>query len=310
MKSSKIRIVEVGPRDGLQNEAKKISVTSRLKLVRLLAEAGLNQIEVGAFVSPKWVPQMSDTFELVHEVFKGQSRGEVSKKANFSVLVPNMRGMEDAIKTPIREVAIFGACSESFSRKNINCSIEESFERFAQVLTMAKSRKIKVRGYLSTAFGCPYEGKVDEKVVVKLVNRMIKMGVYEVSIGDTIGVATPKQVRSLIKKIKKAVGLKKIALHLHDTRGTALANVLAGYDLGVKVFDASVGGLGGCPYAPGASGNLATEDLVYLLKGMGEETGVDLQKLIEIKRFMENEIGRPLPSRVGNAGLPKAGTIF
>jgi hydroxymethylglutaryl-CoA lyase len=205
--------------------------------------------------------------------------------------------MEDALKSGIQEVAIFAACSETFSKKNINCSIAESFIRFRQVLAMAKYHKIKVRGYLSTAFGCPYEGRVSESRVVRLVRALFKMGVYEVSVGDTIGVATPKQVVSLIKKIKKVAPLRNIAMHFHDTRGTALANVYASYELGVRAFDSSVGGLGGCPYAKGATGNLATEDLVYMLKGMGVPLNVDLEKLIQIRKWMEEKVERELPAR-------------
>jgi hydroxymethylglutaryl-CoA lyase len=217
--------------------------------------------------------------------------------------------MEDALKTAIKEVAVFGACSETFSQKNINCSIAQSFERFAQVIQIAKKNRIRVRGYLSTAFGCPYEGKVPQERVVRLVEKMMKLGVFEVSIGDTIGVGTPKQVRKLLKKLHNNVGLRKVAMHMHDTRGTALANVLASLDLGVRTFDSSVGGLGGCPYAAGALGNLATEDLVYMLEGMGVKTGVDIGQLIQTKRWIEKRVGRELPSHVGKAGLPLPGTV-
>lgn len=299
---SEIQIVEVGPRDGLQNEAKTLSQSQRFEFIKHLASSGLKRIEIGAFVSPKWVPQMAGSQELILEVFK--RRGEFPKAAQFSALVPNVKGMEDALKTSIPEIAIFGAASESFSKRNINCSIKESLERFQQVAKMAKQNKRKVRGYLSVAFGCPYEGKVDEKRVVELVQAYIKLGVYEVSVGDTIGVATPKQVKSLLKKLKTKVPLKKIALHMHDTRGTALANVLAGLEMGVKVFDSSFGGLGGCPYARGASGNLATDDLVYMLHGMGFKTGVDLGKLITYAKQMEQAMGRKLKSRTSEAGLP------
>jgi hydroxymethylglutaryl-CoA lyase len=300
--SGKIRIVEVGPRDGLQNEKKVLDSPTRLELIRKLADTGLKRIEVGAFVSPQWVPQMAGTLELAKEVLKLQKAGQLATDVQFSCLVPNARGMEDALKAGLTEVAIFGACSETFSKKNINCSIAESFARFRQVLEMAKYHKIKVRGYLSTAFGCPYEGKVAESRVVRLVRAMVKMGAYEVSVGDTIGVATPKQVVSLIKKLRRVAKPRQLAMHFHDTRGTSLANVYASLGLGIKTFDASVGGLGGCPYAKGASGNLASEDLVYMLKGMGLETGVDLEKLILIKRWAEEKLGRELPSRVGKAG--------
>jgi hydroxymethylglutaryl-CoA lyase len=301
----KVRIVEVGPRDGLQNEKKTLEIAVRLELIKKLAEAGLKKIEIGAFVSPQWVPQMAGSLELIREVLKQQAAGSISKEVQFSALVPNIRGMEDALKSGITEVAIFGACSESFSKKNINCSIAESFIRFRQVLETAKYHKIKVRGYLSTAFGCPYEGKVQETRVVRLARAMYKLGVYEVSIGDTIGVATPKQVESLVKKLKKIIPVQRLAMHFHDTRGTSLANVYAAYQLGVRTFDSSVGGLGGCPYAKGASGNLATEDLVYMLRGMDIPLAPKLEKLLEIKHWLESRLERELPSRVGRAGIPK-----
>jgi hydroxymethylglutaryl-CoA lyase len=304
-----IRIVEVGPRDGLQNEKKNLSPEIRFQLIQKLAAAGLEQIEVGAFVSPHWVPQMAGSLELTQRVLSAQGRGEIAKGARFSALVPNVKGMEIALRSGVQEVAIFAASTETFSKKNINCTIAESFVRFRDVCEMAKFHKIKVRGYLSTAFGCPYEGKVHEARVVRLVRALLKLGVYEVSVGDTIGVATPKQVVSLIKKIKKVAPLNKIAMHFHDTRGTALANVYASYNLGVRAFDSSIGGLGGCPYAKGASGNLATEDLVYLLNGLGLPTKVNIEKLIEIRRWLESEMGHELASRVSKAGMPLKGTI-
>lgn len=301
----KIKIVEVGPRDGLQNEKKVLDQQTRIELIKKLVDAGMTRIEVGAFVSPGWVPQMVGSLDLTKEILRLQASGQILKDAKFSCLVPNVRGMEDALKSGIQEVAIFGACSETFSKKNINCSIAESFIRFRQVIEMAQYHKIKVRGYLSTAFGCPYEGRIAESRVIRLVKTMFKYGVYEVSIGDTIGVATPKQVDSLLKKVKRVAPLNKVAMHFHDTRGTSLANVYASYKLGVRTFDASVGGLGGCPYAKGASGNLATEDLVYMLKGMGIPLDIDLEKLIHIKRWLEEKLERELPSRVGKAGIPK-----
>ncbi len=300
--SKKIQIVEVGPRDGLQNEKKVLDHNAKIELIKKLAETGLKRIEIGAFVSPTWVPQMSGSIELVRDILKLQSQGAIARNIQLSCLVPNARGMEDALKSGITEVAIFGACSETFSKKNINCSIAESFIRFRQVMEMAKYHKIKVRGYLSTAFGCPYEGKVAETRVVRLVRAMIKMGAYEVSVGDTIGVATPKQVNSLLKKVLHVAKPGQIAMHYHDTRGTSLANVCASLEFGVRTFDSSIGGLGGCPYAKGATGNLATEDLVYLLKGMGYDVPIDLEKLIQIKKWTEEKLGRELPSRVGKAG--------
>jgi len=298
----KVTIVEVGPRDGLQNEAKSLPLDVRLEFIKRLSKAGLKRIEVGAFVSPQWVPQMAGTADLIAMIKKDAELSSSKIFDAFSVLVPNMKGMEGALASCIKEVAVFGACSESFSKKNINCTIDESFERFKEVIKAAKQKKIKVRGYLSTAFGCPYEGYVDEKRVVELIKRMLKLGVYEVSVGDTIGVATPKQVESMLKKLKKVTPIKKLAMHFHDTRGTALANVVKSLDLGVRTFDSSAGGIGGCPYAKGASGNLATDDLVYLLRGLGYETGVDLPALVETSNWIKNPIGHSLPSRLAQAG--------
>lgn len=300
---SRVQIVEVGPRDGLQNEARTLTPQQRFEFIKHLAACGLKRIEAGAFVSPKWVPQMEASQELISEIYR--RRAEFPKDVRFSALVPNVKGMEDALSTPIEEIAIFGACTESFSKRNINCTIAESFERFKQVIALAKKNKRKTRGYLSVAFGCPYEGEVSESKVVSLIGKMLELGVYEVSVGDTIGVATPKQVKSLLKKLKTRVPLSKIAMHFHDTRGTALANVLASLDSGVRVFDSSFGGLGGCPYAKGASGNLATDDLVYMLEGMGIKTGVNLEKLLQFSEKMTEEIGHKLPSRTAEAGVPK-----
>ncbi len=298
-----VEIVEVGPRDGLQNEQTTLRLDDRIWLIERLSQAGLKRIEVGAFVSPQWVPQMANTAELCRKLFVDKKR---TSKLRYSVLVPNLRGMSDAIAAGVKEIAVFGACSESFSLKNINCSIAESFSRFQDVIKVAKKNKIRVRGYLSTAFGCPYEGKVPFKRVLKLTEKMLDMGVFEVSIGDTIGVASPKQVKELVKPAMRIGGAKKLALHFHDTRGTALANVLSGLELGVKKFDSSVGGLGGCPYAKGASGNLATEDLVYMLTRMGEKTGVNLDTIMSMREPLEKMIGRKLPGRFIQAGLPKS----
>lgn len=303
---AKVTIVEVGPRDGLQNEKKTLSLESRLQFAQMLADAGVKKLELGAFVSPQWVPQMAGSAELLTRALEMQKAKKLPKDVEISALVPNPRGMEDALKVGVQSVAIFGSASESFSKKNINCSIEESFERFEKVMEMAKKRKIKVRGYLSMCFGCPFEGEISEAQVVKLVKRMVKMGVYEVSIGDTIGVADPKQVKRLVSKLLKAVGAKKLAMHFHDTRGTAMANVLASLELGIRTFDSSLGGLGGCPYAPAATGNVATEDVVYMLHRMGFDTGLDIEKLITTNKWMTGEIGHELPSRVGRAGMPKA----
>lgn len=298
-----VRIIEVGLRDGLQNEASLLSVGQRLTLIQKLIDAGMTHFEIGAFVSPKWVPQMDQTKELTQAVLDQLVQRKASKKLFPSVLVPNEIGMQQAIESGIKEVAIFAACSETFSKKNINCSIDESFERFKPVMALAKLHKIKVRGYLSTCFGCPFEGDIDEKVVVRLAKRMNDLGVYEISIGDTIGVAHVGQIKSLFSKLKKAVPLKKIAGHFHDTRGQALANILAAYDVGVRVFDSSIGGLGGCPYAPGAAGNVATEDVIYMLNGMKIKTNLNIEKLIEVHHWLQPLINHPLSSKVGRVGL-------
>ncbi len=304
-----IEIVEVGPRDGLQNEKKILSLDDKFELIRRLSESGLKRIEIGAFVSSAWVPQMAESMELTKRVLAAQAKGDLPKDVRYSTLVPNQKGMELAVESGIKEIAIFGASTESFSKKNINCSIAESFVRFREVTDLAKEKKIRVRGYLSMAFGCPFEGKVDESRVVRLVRAMLKLGVYEVSIGDTIGVATPTQVESLLKKVKKVAPLKNIALHLHATRGTALANTVAGYKMGVRVFDSSIGGLGGCPHAKNATGNMATEDLMYMLHGMGIPFEGKIEKLIEMRSWVESAIGHEAPAKVSKAGLPLKGTI-
>ncbi len=297
----KVSIVEVGPRDGLQNESVSLSVADRVELVEKLAGAGLTRLEVGAFVSPKKIPQMAASAE----VFKTLHKRGLSKQVQLSALVPNIQGMEDAIKANVAEVAIFTAASETFAQKNINCSIDESFERFEPVVALAKKNKIKVRGYLSTCFGCPYEGEVDQKKVIQLSERLLALGVYEVSVGDTIGVANPTQVKKFLSAAFKKIPTKKIAMHFHDTRGTALANIYASWELGIRTFDSSVGGLGGCPYAPGASGNVATEDVVYMLECMGVKTGVNIQSLLDLNAWLSKLLSRKLPSKMGQAGLPR-----
>ena len=303
---SRIKIVDVGPRDGLQNEKITLDVDTRLEFAKRLADAGMTEIELAAFVSPQWVPQMAGATELMTKAFAAQATGDsLFAKAKLSALVPNPRGMQDAMAVGMKKIAIFGSASESFARKNINCTIDESFARFQQVVALAKSNGIQVRGYLSMCFGCPFEGDIPEGRVVRLVKRLVELGVYEVSIGDTIGIAHPGQVRSLVRKLIDAVGCEKLAMHFHDTRGTAIANVLASLDLGIRTFDSSLGGLGGCPYAPAATGNVATEDVVYMLHGMGHTTGLDLKKLIEINHWMAEKVKHELPSRVGKAGLPR-----
>lgn len=287
----KIKIVEVGPRDGLQNEGAQIPTEAKIKFVQDLAKAGLKNIEATSFVHPKAVPQLADAMEVLSGL------GQVPEDTDISVLVPNMRGLDRAISAGSKHVAVFTACSETFNQKNIGCSIEESIERFLPVIEKAKSEGIKIRGYVSTVFGCPYEGEVDPKLALSLTKRLLDLGCYEVSLGDTIGVATPKTVHDAMSVILAGVSPDKLALHFHDTRGTALVNVFVGMSLGVRVFDASAGGLGGCPYAPGAAGNLATEDLVYFLHGLGIETGVDLEALAMASLSLEQALDHPLPGR-------------
>lgn len=295
-------LVEMGLRDGLQNEKNILSPETRIEFAQKLISAGVKRLELGSFVSPQWVPQMAGTDKVVAGAQELVRQKKVPKSTEFSVLVPNARGMHDAIASGVKEVAIFAACSESFSLKNINCSIAESFKRFEEVMELARKHKIKVRGYLSTCFGCPFEGKVSEDKVVRLAKKMHELGVYEISIGDTIGIANVGQVESLFKKLKKVVPTRKIAAHFHDTRGQALANILAAYKLGIRIFDTSVGGLGGCPYAPGAAGNVATEDVVFMFHGMGIKTGLKLEKLVEMNPWIAEQVLHSLPSKVGKVG--------
>lgn len=292
--SSQARIIEVGPRDGLQNEATHLDINTRVEFVQKLSDAGVRNIEAGAFVSPKWVPQMAGSREVLTVLREKQKLKELASSLNLMALVPNLQGFEESLISDVKEVAVFTAASETFSKKNTNASIAESLKRVTDVIGAAKKKKIKVRGYISTCFYCPFEGRVKEAVVVRLADKLMKMGVYEVSIGDTIGAATPKEVRSLNKKLISTIGRKNIAMHMHDTRGTALANILASLDLGITTFDSSLGGLGGCPYAPGAAGNVATEDVVYMLHGMGVKTGIDLAKLNEVNSWMSQKLGKKL----------------
>lgn len=305
MSAKKATLVEVGLRDGLQNEKSLIDVETKVELARRLAAAGLRRLEVGAFVHPKWVPQMAGSMEVTKTVLALKASGAIPAKSEWSALVPNEHGMTEALASGVREVAVFAACSESFSKKNINCSIDESFERFVPVFRLARKHRLKVRGYLSTCFGCPFEGDVDPRLVAKLAKRLAKLGAYEISVGDTIGVATPTQVETMFRALKRAIPVGRLAGHFHDTRGQALANVLAAWKQGVTVFDTSVGGLGGCPYAPGATGNVATEDVAYMFEGMGVKTGVDLDALIAMQSWISEKVGHPLPSKVGKAGRLK-----
>jgi hydroxymethylglutaryl-CoA lyase len=286
--------VPILPRDGLQNESAVVPTAAKIALVDALAAAGGTRIEVGAFVSPKWVPQMADTAE----VFSGLTR---RPGVRYSALVPNLKGLERAIDCGVTEVAVFAAASETFSRKNINQTIDESLVNYGEVARAAQSKGILVRGYLSTCFGCPFEGDVPVSRVEELTQRLLNLGVFEVAVSDTIGVAHPGQVRSVLDQLRARFSPDQLALHFHDTRGTALANVLAALEYEIATFDSSPGGLGGCPYAPGATGNLATEDLIYMLDGLGITTGIDLAKLTAASLAIEPVIGHALPSRYVNA---------
>jgi hydroxymethylglutaryl-CoA lyase len=293
----RVTVVEVGPRDGLQNEAAPLAVEDRRAFCAALIAAGFRVVEVGAFVSPKWVPQMAGS----DEVLRGLARPE---GVRLPVLVPNRQGYERARAAGAEAVAVFTAASETFNRRNTNAGIDESFVRFAEFVPEARAGGLWVRGYVSTCFGCPYEGPVDPARVVDVARRLLELGCHEISIGDTIGVAVPSQVVDVMRRLGAALPLSAVAVHFHDTRGTALANVLAALQEGVTVVDSSAGGLGGCPYAPGASGNLATEDLLYMLHGMGIETGVDIARVAEASRAVGRRLGRALPSRYLLAGPP------
>jgi hydroxymethylglutaryl-CoA lyase len=289
-------VVEVGPRDGLQNEAAGIDTADKIAFVDLLSKAGLPVIEAGAFVSPKWVPQMADSAD----VFAGIER---RPGARYTALVPNLAGLERAHQAGVSEIAMFAAASESFSQKNINQSIDASLDTYRAVCMRATELGLRVRGYVSTAFGCPFEGAIAPSRVASVAAALVGMGAFEVAVSDTIGIAHPGQVRPVVEAVAERIPLSQIALHFHDTRGTALANVLTALQIGIATFDASCGGLGGCPYAPGATGNLATEDLIYMLDGLGLETGVDLSALREASGFIEPRVGHPLPSRYYRASL-------
>ncbi|MEO3737559.1 hydroxymethylglutaryl-CoA lyase [Shewanella baltica] len=293
----RVSIFEMGARDGLQNEV-AVPTAAKIALIESLAGAGLKRIEAGSFVSPKWVPQMADSADVLKQIQR--QSGVV-----YSALTPNVKGFELALDAKASEVAIFGAASQSFSQRNINCSIEESIERFIPLMELAKAHNIPVRGYVSCVLGCPYEGEIAVSEVARVSEILYKMGCYEISLGDTIGIGTPQKARRMLQTVSERVPIEKLALHFHDTYGQALANILACLDLGVRVFDSSVAGLGGCPYAKGASGNLATEDLVYMLHGMGLETGIDLNKLALAGQAISTQLNRNNGSKVATALLAK-----
>ncbi len=289
-----VRMVEVGPRDGLQNEKRVVPTAVKIGLIDRLGEAGLTAIEAGSFVSPKWVPQMADT----PEVFAGIRR---RPGVRYAALTPNAKGLEGALAAGADEVAVFAAASESFSRTNINCSIAESLERFAPVMAGARAAGLPVRGYVSCVLGCPYEGDIAPDAVAEVAGRLLDMGCWEISLGDTIGTGTPGKAQAMIAAVAGRVPLERIAVHFHDTYGQALANILAALEMGVAVVDSSVAGLGGCPYAKGASGNVASEDVLYMLDGLGIGTGVDLDRLVAAGAYIGEALERPTASRVARA---------
>src|SRR5262245_39137601 len=287
----RVRIVEVGPRDGLQNETKVVSTEKKSEFIKLLAAAGLKEIEVASFVHPKWVPQLADAEDLIRRL-------EPLPGVRYSALVPNMKGLDRALASGIRRIAVFTAASETFNRKNINMGVQESIDVFQPVIAEALKEKITVRGYVSTCFVCPYEGAIAKEKVGEVTRALFDLGVDEVSIGDTIGAATPKDVATTVGYLIELFGSEKLAMHFHDTYGMAVANVYQALQMGIATFDSSAGGLGGCPYAPGASGNAATEDLVYLFDKLGVETGVSLPMLRRASHFIGQELAHDLPSRV------------
>jgi hydroxymethylglutaryl-CoA lyase len=293
-----VRIVEMGPRDGLQNEKQLVPLATKLELIERLAAAGLREIEATSFVSPKWVPQMGDHDELMRALPRRPG-------VRYPVLTPNLQGFRAAVEAGADEVAVFAAASEAFSKKNINCTIAESIERFLPVMAEARDRGVKVRGYVSCVIACPYEGPVAPQQVAAVAQRLSDIGCHEVSLGDTIGVGTPASVQRMLEAVARRVPLRQLAGHYHDTYGMAVANVHASYQFGLRCFDASVGGLGGCPYAKGATGNVATEDVVYLLHGLGADTGIDLDALVDVAAWISSQLGREPVSRVARALLAK-----
>ncbi|MDT8449637.1 MAG: hydroxymethylglutaryl-CoA lyase [Wenzhouxiangellaceae bacterium] len=293
MTPDSVKIVEVGPRDGLQDEARYVPVETKLRLIHRLADCGLPVVEATSFVSPRWVPQLADA----EEVMAGLKR---KSGVHYPVLVPNEKGYDRARKAGADEVAVFSAASEEFNRRNINCSIDESFERFRPALHRARADGVRVRGYISCVLGCPYQGKVPVSDVVRVAEALLEAGCHEISLGDTIGVGTPGPAREMLSAVLESVPRERLAVHFHDTYGQAVANILVSLELGIRVVDSSVGGLGGCPYARGATGNVATEDVVYLLEGMGMETGVDLKALTRVGNWIAGKLGRP-GSRAGTA---------
>lgn len=292
----RVSVYEVSPRDGLQNERATVPLADKIRLIDALVAAGLERIEITSFVSPKWIPQLADADDVARIVNEYPN-------VVYSALCPNEKGLARARGTRVAEIAVFMSASETHNRKNVNKSMRESLEAAAVTTKLAKAENLRVRGYVSTAWGCPYEGDVPIATVARIARQLVDFGCYQISLGDTIGAGTPRQTAAVLDAVLAEVPLDAIALHMHDTRGTALANIVVGLQYGVRTYDASIGGLGGCPYAPGAAGNVATEDLVYMLRGMGVETGVDLERLVEAGRAAESIVGRTLPSKVLKAGV-------
>ncbi len=297
---SHVTIYEVGPRDGLQNESSLVPTSDKIAFIDALAQTGLSKIEITSFVSPRWIPQLADGREVAMGVARPPG-------VHMSALVPNRRGLDNAIASGMKEVAVFLSSSETHNKRNVNKTMSDTLRAFEEVVTPALDAGLSVRAYVSTVFGCPYEGDVDPKVVLSLCQTLLSMGVYEISLGDTIGVANPRQVESVLAMLSAEIEQKHLAVHFHDTQGTALANCVVAIASGITTVDSSIGGLGGCPYAPGASGNLATEDLVAMLHGMGVETGVDLNALVECSRMASEFVGRELPSKYAKAHIGKQG---
>lgn len=291
----RVKIVEVGPRDGLQNEPTAVDTCTKVEFINRLSATGLSVIEATSMVNPKWIPQLADAEAIYTQIIHHPG-------VSYPVLVPNLQGVARAIAVGADHVAVFTAASETFTQKNINCSIDESLERFIPVMELAKSKNLLVRGYISCTLGCPYEGKVRPETVADIAADLYAMGCHEISLGDTIGIGTPLQAQDMLRRVAKQVPLKHLAVHFHDTRGQALANIFACLELGISTVDASVAGLGGCPYAKGATGNVATEDVVYMLHGMGIETGIDLDELIKAGHYICEKLGRPINSKLGRIG--------
>jgi len=292
----KVSVYEVSPRDGLQNERATVPLRGKVRLIDALVAAGLSRIEITSFVSPKWIPQLADADELCANVHRPPG-------VRFSALCPNAKGLERAKEAKLEEIAVFISASETHNRKNVNKTIDETIAAFRETIGPAVEAGMRVRGYVSTVWGFPYEGDIDPKRALSIARRLIDMGCYQVSLGDTIGVGTPRQTQSIVQMMLAEIPREKIAMHMHDTRGTALANVLVGLELGIRDFDASIGGMGGCPYVTGAAGNVATEDLVYMLHGMGIATGIDLDRLWEAGKAAESIVGRSLPGKVHKSGV-------